>query len=166
MLEPRRLAARAAATRLAVSLNEPLGERVGYSVRHEQKRSSRTRIEAMTDGLFLRRLQNDPSQAAFERQQKEIATQQAYIDRFRASATRSTQAKSREKQLDKVARVDAPVESVSGPSFRFPPAPRSGAQVALIENMTHCYGDNILFMETDLEIERGDRIAFVGPNGA
>ena len=60
MLEPRRLAARAAATRLAVSLNEPPGERVGYSVRHEQKRSSRTRIEAMTDGLFLRRLQNDP----------------------------------------------------------------------------------------------------------
>ena len=60
MLEPRRLAARAAATRLAISLNEPLGERVGYSVRNEQKRSSRTRIEAMTDGLFLRRLQNDP----------------------------------------------------------------------------------------------------------
>ena len=43
MLEPRRLAARAAATRLAVSLKEPLGERVGYSVRHEHKRSSRTR---------------------------------------------------------------------------------------------------------------------------
>ena len=60
MLEPRRLAARAAATRLAVSLKEPLGERVGYSVRHEHKRSSRTQIEAMTDGLFLRRLQNDP----------------------------------------------------------------------------------------------------------
>ena len=60
MLEPRRLAARAAATRLAVSLKEPLGERVGYSVRHEHKRSSPTRIEAMTDGLFLRRLQNDP----------------------------------------------------------------------------------------------------------
>ena len=60
MLEPRRLAARAAATRLAVSIKEPLGERVGYSVRNEQKRSSRTRIEAMTDGLFLRRLQNDP----------------------------------------------------------------------------------------------------------
>jgi ATP-dependent helicase HrpB len=43
-----------------MSLKEPLGERVGYSVRHEHKRSSRTLIEAMTDGLFLRRLQNDP----------------------------------------------------------------------------------------------------------
>ena len=38
--------------------------------------------------------------------------------------------------------------------------------MAVIENMTHCYGENILFMEADLEIERGDRIAFVGPNGA
>jgi ATP-binding cassette subfamily F protein 3 len=119
-----------------------------------------------TSHLEQKALEKEASQAAFERQQKEIATQQAYIDRFRASATRSTQAKSREKQLDKVERVDAPVESVSGPTFRFPPAPRSGAQVAVIDNMTHSYGENILFMEADLEIERGDRIAFVGPNGA
>ncbi len=60
MLEPRRLAARAAAHRIASSLNEPVGERVGYSVRYEQNRSSRTRLEAMTDGLFLRRLHSDP----------------------------------------------------------------------------------------------------------
>ena len=60
MLEPRRLAARAAATRIAESLGEPVGERIGYSVRNEQKRSARTRLETMTDGLFLRRLQNDP----------------------------------------------------------------------------------------------------------
>jgi ATP-binding cassette subfamily F protein 3 len=65
-----------------------------------------------------------------------------------------------------VERVEAPIESVSGPSFRFPPAPRSGAQVAVIENLTHSYGEKILFMGAELEIERGDRIAFVGPNGA
>ena len=62
--------------------------------------------------------------------------------------------------------VDAPVESVAGPSFRFPDAPRSGAQVALMENLTHSYGDQILFLGAELEVERGDRIAFVGPNGA
>ena len=60
LVEPRRLAAKAAATRIASSLHEPVGERVGYSVRYEQKRSQRTRLEALTDGLFLRRLQNDP----------------------------------------------------------------------------------------------------------
>ena len=60
LIEPRRLAARAAAARLADSLGEPIGERVGYSVRNEQRRSSKTRIEAITDGLFLRRLQAQP----------------------------------------------------------------------------------------------------------
>ncbi len=60
LIEPRRLAARAAAARLADSLGEPIGERVGYSVRNEQRLSSKTRIEAITDGLFLRRLQAQP----------------------------------------------------------------------------------------------------------
>ena len=151
---------------VVISHDRTFLDRVCNQIVSTERGVSRAYLGNYTSHLEQKALEKEASQAAFERQQKEIATQQAYIDRFRASATRSTQAKSREKQLDKVARVDAPVESVSGPSFRFPPAPRSGAQVALIENMTHCYGDNILFMETDLEIERGDRIAFVGPNGA
>jgi len=68
--------------------------------------------------------------------------------------------------LEKVERIDAPVESLGGPQFQFPPAPRSGRQIALIDNLTHYYDDNILFLEANLEVERGDRIAFVGPNGA
>ncbi|MCC3422002.1 MAG: ABC-F family ATP-binding cassette domain-containing protein, partial [Microcoleus sp. PH2017_07_MST_O_A] len=50
--------------------------------------------------------------------------------------------------------------------FRFPPAPRSGREVAIIENLVHTYGEKILFLGADLLIERGDRIAFLGPNGA
>ncbi len=61
MVEPRRLATRAAATRLAQSLDEPLGQRIGYAIRGEQKRSAKTQVEVVTDGLFLRRLQADPS---------------------------------------------------------------------------------------------------------
>ena len=61
MLEPRRLAARAAASRLAESLDEAIGHRIGYSVRGESRRSRHTQVEVMTDGLFLRRLQADPS---------------------------------------------------------------------------------------------------------
>ena len=60
LIEPRRLAAKAAATRLAESIGEPVGKRVGYSVRNEQQRSDATTIEAITDGLFLRRLQSQP----------------------------------------------------------------------------------------------------------
>lgn len=61
MLEPRRLAARAAAERLAAGLGEPLGQRVGYSVRLESRRSASTVLEVLTAGIFLRRLQKDPS---------------------------------------------------------------------------------------------------------
>jgi ATP-binding cassette subfamily F protein 3 len=151
---------------VVISHDRTFLDRVCNQIVSTERGVSRAYLGNYTSHLEQKALEKEASQSAFERQQKEIATQQAYIDRFRASATRSTQAKSREKQLDKVERVDAPVESVSGPSFRFPPAPRSGAQVAVIENMTHCYGENILFMEADLEIDRGDRIAFVGPNGA
>ncbi|NJL88389.1 MAG: ABC-F family ATP-binding cassette domain-containing protein [Coleofasciculaceae cyanobacterium SM2_1_6] len=104
--------------------------------------------------------------SAYERQQKEIEKQQTFVDRFRASATRSTQAKSREKQLDKIDRVEAPIGSVRTLHFRFPPAPRSGLEVVRIKDLAHTYGDRILFLGADLLIERGDRIAFLGPNGA
>ncbi|MBD2569227.1 ABC-F family ATP-binding cassette domain-containing protein [Anabaena lutea] len=104
--------------------------------------------------------------SAFERQQKEIEKQQTFVDRFRASATRSTQAKSREKQLDKIERIEAPTAGVRTLHFRFPPAPRSGREVVEIKDLTHIYGDKILFLAANLLIERGDRIAFLGPNGA
>ncbi|MEM7793998.1 MAG: ABC-F family ATP-binding cassette domain-containing protein [Cyanobacteria bacterium P01_C01_bin.118] len=105
-------------------------------------------------------------QATFDRQQKEMAKQQAFVDRFRASATRSTQAKSREKQLEKMELVNAPISDIRTLQFKFPPAPRSGREVVKISELTHIYGDNILFLGAELLIERGDRIAFVGPNGA
>jgi len=104
-------------------------------------------------------------QSAYERQQKELDKQQAFVDRFRASATRSTQAKSREKQLDKIERLEAPIADVRTLRFRFPPAPRSGREVVNIENLTHAWTDKILFLGANLLIERGDRIAFLGPNG-
>ncbi len=61
MQEPRRLAARAAARRMAATLGESVGETVGYRVRFDSKVGPRTRIEVVTDGLFLRMLQDDPS---------------------------------------------------------------------------------------------------------
>lgn len=60
MLEPRRVAARAAAARMSWLLGEPVGQTVGYQIRHEKKRSAQTRIEVITEGLLTRRLQADP----------------------------------------------------------------------------------------------------------
>ena len=104
--------------------------------------------------------------ATYERQKKEIAKQQEFIEKFRASATRSTQAKSREKQLEKVELVEAPVAGLRTLKFSFPPSPRSGREVVTIEDLVHTFNNDILFLGAELTIERGDRIAILGPNGA
>jgi ATP-binding cassette subfamily F protein 3 len=111
-------------------------------------------------------LNREAQQATYERQQKELERQQTFVDRFRASATRSTQAKSREKQLDKIELIEAPEDEMRTLHFRFPQASRSGRDVASIKNLTHSYGDNIIFLGANLHIERGDRLAILGPNGA
>lgn len=108
----------------------------------------------------------EAQEAAYERQQRELEKQQAFVNRFRASATRSTQAKSREKQLDKIELVEAPESEENTLKFRFPNATRSGREVAEIREMTHMYGDKIIFLGANLEIDRGDRIAMLGPNGS
>ena len=63
MLEPRRLAAKAAAERMAVLLSEPVGQTVGYRMRLESRISAATRIEVITEGILTRLLQADPSLA-------------------------------------------------------------------------------------------------------
>ena len=103
--------------------------------------------------------------SAYERQQKELEKQQEFVERFRASATRSTQAKSREKQLDKIEKIEAPTASLKTLKFHFPEAPRSGRDVVKIQDLVHTYDEKILFLGAELLIERGDRVAFLGPNG-
>ncbi|MBE9078701.1 ATP-binding cassette domain-containing protein [Romeria aff. gracilis LEGE 07310] len=133
----------------------------------ETERGVSTTYLGNYSAYLAQKAENQAAQlSTYERQQKEIAKQQIFVDRFRASATRSTQAKSREKQLEKIERVEAPVANLRSLQFRFPPAPRSGREVVQVTDMTHTYDDNILFLGANLLIERGDRIAFVGPNGA
>ena len=151
---------------VVISHDRAFLDRVCNQIVETERGISRTYLGNYSQHLEQKVLEREASQAAFDRQQKELSAQQAYIDRFRASATRSTQAKSREKLLDKVERIDAPIEGVSGPRFQFPPAPRSGRLIAEISDLSHSYGEQILFLGANLEVERGDRIAFVGPNGA
>ena len=151
---------------VVISHDRAFLDRVCNQIVETERGISRSYLGNYSQHLEQKALEREASQAAFDRQQKELSSQQAYIDRFRASATRSTQAKSREKLLEKVDRIEAPLEGVAGPRFQFPPAPRSGRQIALLDNLTHSYGEKILFLGAHLEVERGDRIAFVGPNGA
>jgi ATP-binding cassette subfamily F protein 3 len=151
---------------VVISHDRAFLDRVCNQIVETERGVARTYLGNYSRHLEQKALEREAGLATYERQQKELSSQQAYIDRFRASATRSTQAKSREKLLEKVERIEAPLEAVSGPRFAFPPAPRSGRVVARIEDLTHGYDDQILFLGANLEVERGDRIAFVGPNGA
>ncbi len=149
-----------------VSHDREFLDRLCTQIVETERGVSTTYLGNYSQYLLQKAEQREAQQATYERQQKEIEKQQAFVDRFRASATRSTQAKSREKQLEKIERVEAPIGDVRTLKFRFPPAPRSGREVVEIKNLTHSYGEKILFLGAELLIERGDRIAFLGPNGA
>ncbi|KGG16851.1 MULTISPECIES: ABC-F family ATP-binding cassette domain-containing protein [unclassified Prochlorococcus] len=127
---------------------------------------SRTYIGNYSYYLEQKKLELDSAKSAFERQQKELSSQQQYIDRFRASATRSTQAKSREKLLTKIERVDLPISELNKPIFNFPDAPRSGKNVVKVDDLSHTYNEKIIFLGAQLEVEPGNHIAILGPNGS
>ena len=110
-------------------------------------------------------LNEEAQNKAYQLQQKEIELQKRYIDRFRASATRSSQAKSREKQLKKISKIEAPITKSKSPVFNFPECPRSGKLVLNIKNLSHSFEDKILFLDINLKISSGEKIAILGPNG-
>lgn len=98
-------------------------------------------------------------------QEKAIAKTEAFIDRFRAKATKAAQVQGRIKALDKVERIVIEEEH-SNINLRFPAAPRGGQVLLKAEGICQNYDDKIIFKDLALAIERGERIALVGINGA
>ncbi|MEM9479278.1 MAG: ABC-F family ATP-binding cassette domain-containing protein [Verrucomicrobiota bacterium] len=103
---------------------------------------------------------------AYANQQREIDKTQRFIDRFRSKNTKASQVQSRIKQLEKMERIEVGPEAPDGISFQFPAAKRSGQTVAEFTNATKAYGDHVVFSDFDFRIDRGERIAIVGVNGA
>jgi ATP-binding cassette subfamily F protein 3 len=101
----------------------------------------------------------------YKAQQREIKKTQQFIDRFRAKATKASQAQSRIKQLEKMELIEVEEED-SGMNFEFPPPPNSAHCVAKLEKAVKRYGDLMVFQNLDFEINRGEKLAVVGPNGA
>lgn len=101
--------------------------------------------------------------AQYEQQQKEIAKQQATIDRFRAG-TRSRQAQSMEKRLAKVERIEMPPDS-KAMAFPLPPIIKSGKVALIVKNLSYHFGDKAVFKNVSFELERGAKAAIIAPNG-
>ena len=103
--------------------------------------------------------------SAHERQEKEIKKMQVFVDRFRASAHRSTQAKSREKMIDKIERIEVP-KTEQSIDFKFPAPPPSGRTVMTLKDLSKDYDDKHIFsIKEEIVIERGQKIAILGGNG-
>ncbi len=105
-------------------------------------------------------------QAAYRNQQREIAHHEDFIRRFRAKASKASQAQARIKLLEKMERIEAPESAEDTLTFRFPQPPRSGQRVATLSQVRQAYGDHLVYESLDLEVEKQERIVLVGPNGA
>ena len=104
--------------------------------------------------------------AAYNNQQREIAHLEDFIRRFRAKASKASQAQARVKTLEKMERIAAPLSDADTISFSFPQPQRSGQRVATLENVKQAYGDHVVYTDLSLQIEKGETIVLVGPNGA
>jgi ATPase subunit of ABC transporter with duplicated ATPase domains len=104
-------------------------------------------------------------QAAFARQQAMLAKEQRFIDRFKAHAAKAAQVQSRIKALDKIEKIELPKKRhVVKFEFRIPP--RSGDQVAVLEDLHKSYGKRVIYDGFNLTVRRGERWAVMGRNGA
>ena len=115
--------------------------------------------------LKEREARREQLERAHKNQQRHIEKTQQLIDRFRAKATKAKMVQSRIKQLEKLVLIELEQET-AGIDFRFPQPERSGQSVVKMEGIAKHYGDNKVIDGFDFEIERGDKIAIVGVNGA
>jgi ATP-binding cassette, subfamily F, member 3 len=104
--------------------------------------------------------------AAYKNQQKEIASLQLFADRFRAKASKASQAQSKLKQIDRMTKIAAPVARGKTIKFHFPQPVRSGLRVITLKDVDHAYGDLVVYRGLQFHAERGQRTVLVGPNGA
>ncbi|SNT27059.1 ATP-binding cassette, subfamily F, member 3 [Ekhidna lutea] len=110
-------------------------------------------------------LRNELQQNAFENQQKKIKEAERFIERFKAKATKASQAQSKMKMLEKMDRVEEVVDENMKVNFRFNFKTKSGRHVKRLENISKSYGDLDILKNSSIGIERGDKIALIGANG-
>ncbi|MFP9099139.1 ABC-F family ATP-binding cassette domain-containing protein [Flavobacterium sp. RHBU_24] len=115
--------------------------------------------------LELRKDRRVHQQKAYEEQQKFIAENQAFIERFRGTFSKTEQVQSRVRMLEKLVPIEVDEVDTSALRLKFPPSPRSGQYPVIVEGLNKSYGDHVVFKDANMVIERGQKVAFLGKNG-
>ncbi|WP_291141946.1 ABC-F family ATP-binding cassette domain-containing protein [Flavobacterium sp. UBA7680] len=115
--------------------------------------------------LELRKDRRIHQQKAYDEQQKMIADNRAFIDRFKGTFSKTDAVQSRVKMLEKLEIVQVDEVDTSALRLKFPPAARSGQYPVIVKEMSKSYGDHVVFKDANIVIERGQKVAFVGKNG-
>jgi ATP-binding cassette subfamily F protein 3 len=133
----------------------------------EIRQSKLIRYRGNYDEFLVQREAAEQQQlAAYKNQQKEIASLMDFANRFRAKASKAAQAQSKLKQVERMEKIEAPVNDTKKIGFSFPQPQRSGQKVITLENIHQAYGENVVYRGIDFVAERGQRTVLVGPNGA
>jgi len=118
-----------------------------------------------THYLELRKDRRMHQQKAYDEQQRMIADNRAFIDRFKGTFSKTDAVQSRVKMLEKLVIVQVDEVDTSALKLKFPPAARSGQYPVIVKEMSKSYGDHVVFKDANIVIERGQKVAFVGKNG-
>ena len=115
--------------------------------------------------LELRKDRRLHQQKAYDEQQRMIADNRTFIDRFKGTFSKTDAVQSRVKMLEKLVIVQVDEVDTSALKLKFPPAARSGQYPVIVKEMSKSYGDHVVFKDANIVIERGQKVAFVGKNG-
>ncbi|MFK7755352.1 MAG: ABC-F family ATP-binding cassette domain-containing protein [Flavobacteriales bacterium] len=115
--------------------------------------------------LQLREERRSHQVKAYQEQQKYIADNMAFIERFKGTYSKTNQVSSRERMLEKLVPIEIDQVDKSALKLRFPPAPRSGDHPVTVKDMSKKYGDHVVFKDANMSISRGEKVSFVGRNG-
>ncbi len=115
--------------------------------------------------LELRKDRRLHQQKAYDEQQRMIADNRTFIDRFKGTFSKTDAVQSRVKMLEKLVIVQVDEVDTSALKLKFPPAARSGQYPVIVKEMSKSYGDHVVFQDSNIVIERGQKVAFVGKNG-
>ncbi len=115
--------------------------------------------------LELRKDRRMHQQKAYDEQQRMIADNRTFIDRFKGTFSKTDAVQSRVKMLEKLVIVQVDEIDTSALKLKFPPAARSGQYPVIVKEMSKSYGDHVVFKDANIVIERGQKVAFVGKNG-